>query len=126
MRTNVVYQSGLTGSLTVNWSDESFRKPTNKIEILGEGGKIMADQHELKLYLRRAVPPYKKGWNTVYVTDTFTSVPFYVRGNEFTSQLFHFVERAQDPLRPNMSGFSDATCTQEVIDWVIADAGRVN
>ncbi len=126
VRTNVVYESGLTGSLCVNWSDESYRKPTNKLEILGENGKIMADQHELTLYLRRAMPPYEMGWTTVYITDTFTPVPFYVRGNEFTRELFHFAERAQHPARPNLSGFSDATVTQEVIDMVMADAEMVN
>ena len=122
VRTNVLYANGLTGSLTVNWSDESFRKPTNKIEILGENGKILADQHELKVYLNRPAPPYVKGWSTVYITDCFTPVPFYVRGNEFTRQIFHFGERALDPTQPNLSGFSDATVTQEVIDMVFADA----
>jgi predicted dehydrogenase len=120
--TNVVYSNGLTGSLTVNWSDESFRKPTNKVEILGEHGKILADQHQLKIYLNRAAPPYVKGWNTEYITDCFTPVPFYVRGNEFTRQICHFVERVLDPAKPNLSGFSDATVTQEVIDMVFADA----
>jgi predicted dehydrogenase len=123
VRTNVVYASGLTGSLTVNWSDESFRKPTNKIEILGEQGKILADQHELKVHLNRAQTPYVKGWNTIYITDCFTPVPIYVRGNEFTRQIYHFVDRAQNPAGANLSGFTDATVTQEVIDMVFADAG---
>jgi scyllo-inositol 2-dehydrogenase (NADP+) len=126
VRTNVVYKSGMTGSISVNWSDESYRKPTNKIEILGESGKIIADQHELKLYLSQAVPPYCAGWSTIYITEAFTSVPFYVRGNEFTRQLFHFAECAQDPAQPNLSGFSDATVTQEVIDMILADAAVVN
>jgi predicted dehydrogenase len=123
VRTNVLYDNGLVGSLIVNWSDESFRKPTNRIEILGENGKILADQHELKVYLNRPAPPYAKGWNTVYITDCFTPVPFYVRGNEFTRQIDHFAERAMDPGKPNLCGFSDATVTQEVIDMVFADAG---
>jgi predicted dehydrogenase len=123
VRTNVLYANGLTGSVTVNWSDESFRKPTNKIEILGEHGKIIADQHELKIYLDRPTHSYVKGWNTAYITDCFSPVPFYVRGNEFTRQIYHFVERALDPSLPNLCGFSDATATQEVIDMVFADAG---
>jgi predicted dehydrogenase len=122
VRTNVIYDSGLTGSLTINWSDPSYRKPTNKIEILGELGKIYADQHELKIFLNSAAPPYVKGWNSAYITDSFTPVPFYVRGNEFTRQLFYFAERVQDPTRPNLAAFSEATMTQEVIDMVLADA----
>jgi predicted dehydrogenase len=121
--TTVLYPSGLTGSLTVNWSDESYRKPTTKLEILGEHGKIVADQYELKIYLNRPVSPYVKGWNTVYLADCFAPVPIYVRGNEFTRQIYHFVDRAQNPVRPNLSAFLDATATQEVIDMVFADAG---
>lgn len=124
VRTNVLYPDGLSGSLTVNWSDESFRKPTNKLEILGENGKILADQHELKIYLNHAIAPYGKGWNTVYITEAFTSVPFYVRGNEFTRQIYHFADRVLDPTQPNLSGFSDAAITQEVIDMVFADGGK--
>jgi predicted dehydrogenase len=123
VRTTVIYGSGLTGTLHVNWSDSSYRKPTNKIEVLGDQGKLIADQHEVKIYLNRAVPPYRAGWNTVYITDAFTPVPFYVRGNEFTRQLFHFAERAGDPKLANLSGFGDATATQEVIDMIFADAG---
>jgi len=126
VRTNIVYENGLRGSIYVNWSDQSYRKPTNKIEILGEHGKLLADQHELKLYLDYAVLPFSIGWNTIYITDCFTQVPFYVRGNEFTRQLFHFVERVQDPAQPNLAGFSDASVTQEVIDMVLADAGLEN
>ena len=123
VHTNVIYSNGLTGSLAVNWSDASYRKPTNKVEILGKNGKIIADQHELKIFLNSAVPPYITGWNVGYITDTFTPVPFYVRGNEFTRQLFHFAERAQHPDQRNLSDFSDATITQEVIDMVLTDAG---
>jgi predicted dehydrogenase len=123
VRANFVYGSGLVGSINVNWSDTSYRKPTNKIEILGENGKLLADQHELKLYLNRAAAPFRAGWNTNFITDSFTPVPFYVRGNEFTRQLFHFAQRALDPSLPNLCGFADATATQEVIDMVLADAG---
>jgi len=123
VRTNVRYSNGATGSITVNWSDESYRKPTNKIEILGEDGKLMADQHELKLFLSRPKLSFVKGWNTVNITDVFTPVDFYVRGNEFTRQIYHFAERALDANQSNLSSFMDATVTQEVIDMVLADAG---
>jgi predicted dehydrogenase len=121
-RTTVLYPDGLAGTLNVNWSDLSYRKPANKIEVLGERGKLLADQHELKLFLNEAVDPYVKGWNTVYITDCFTPVPFYVRGNEFTRQLCHFTERVLDPSLPNHSSFADAAITQELIDMVFADA----
>jgi predicted dehydrogenase len=126
VQTDVLYKSGLKGSLTVNWSDANYRKPTNKIEVVGERGKILADQHELKLILNEDFAPYQAGVNTFYITDSFTPVPFYVRGNEFSRQLFHFAECAKNPAVSNLSSFSDATMTQEVIDMVLADAGVDN
>ena len=123
VRTNLVYPGGMVGSIFANWSDESYRKPTNKIEVFGENGRLLADQHELKIFLRSPAEGFKKGWTTVNITSLFHSVPFYVRGNEFTRQLWHFVERAQTPELPNISSFADGAITQEVMDWVFADAG---
>src|SRR5215472_2309698 len=88
------YDSGLTGTLYVNWSDESYRKPTNRIEVFGKRGKLLADQYGLKVYLGEANAQHglRAGWNSRYITDVFSSVPFFVRGIEFTAQLHHFVD----------------------------------
>lgn len=124
VRSTFVYPGGLTGGLYVNWSDESCRKPTNKLEILGEEGKLQADQHELKIYLKKERAPFRQGWNTVYITDLFTPVPFYVRGNEFTRQIYHFVDCVLDPAKPNLSSFAEAAKTQQVMDWIFADSRK--
>ena len=89
-----LYENGITGTLNVNWSDESYRKPTSKIEILGLDGKILADQHGIKLFRKTASAGNKliAGWNTIYITDVFKSVPYYVRRNEFTYQLYNFID----------------------------------
>jgi scyllo-inositol 2-dehydrogenase (NADP+) len=89
-----LYKNGTTGTIYINCSDESYRKPTNKIEIFGLNGKILADQHSLKIYLKESNEEFnlRKGWNTLYITDIFNPVPFFVRGNEFTSQLYHFID----------------------------------
>jgi scyllo-inositol 2-dehydrogenase (NADP+) len=122
VRTTLLYKSGLEGNVLVNWSDESYRKPTNKIEVLGERGKITADQHELKIFLKEETEDFAKGWNTSYITDVFTPVPFYVRGNEFTRQLFHFAELARTKAK-NIASFDEGAITQHVIDMMLADAG---
>lgn len=117
------YKNGMSGLLYVNWSDESYRKPTNKIEIFGSKGKIFADQHGFKIYLMKALTKYDllEGWNTRYITDIFKPVPFYVRGNEFTSQLYHFIECLQNRNLKNNCSFKDATNTLEVIDEIFND-----
>jgi predicted dehydrogenase len=120
VRATVVHGNGVVGSLYVNWSDESYRKPSNRIEILGDEGKIVADNHELKVFMKREKDIYRQGWNTIFITDLFTNVPFYVRGNEFTRQIYHFVDCVLDPSLQNQSSFLDASHTQEVIDSIFA------
>lgn len=118
-----LYKCGMSGTLNVNWSDESCRKPTNKIEFFGSKGKILADQHSLKIFLKEKLPSYDfhEGWNTRYITDVFKPVPFYVRGNEFTSQLYQFIDCINDPEKTNPCSFRDATNTLEVIEAIFND-----
>jgi predicted dehydrogenase len=119
----LLYKNGISGTLNVNWSDESYRKPTNKIEIFGSKGKILADQHAFKIYLKNDLPDYNliEGWNTRYITDVFKPVPFYVRGNEFTAQLYHFIDCIADKEKMNRCTFRDATKTQDVISKIFND-----
>lgn len=118
------YSSGITGTLYVNWVDSSYRKPSNKIEIFGNKGKILVSQHELKIFMNNENKEYnlRIGWNTIYITDIFKNVPFYVRGNEFTSQLFHFVDNILDKSIQNVCSFKDAADTQRFIGDIRKDA----
>lgn len=119
----LLYKNGISGTLNVNWSDESFRKPTNKIEIFGTEGKILADQHGLKIYCKKELPNLnlKEGWNTLYITDVFNPVPFYVRGNEFTNELYHFIECIKNKELKNRCSFREAAGTLEEIEAILFD-----
>ncbi len=118
-----LYKNGVTGTLNVNWSDLSYRKPTNKIEIFGLNGKILADQHGLKIYCKSRLPDFNfiAGWNTIYITDVFKPVPFYVRGNEFTNQLYHFISNIKEKNLINECSFHAAKDTLEVIESIFHD-----
>lgn len=118
-----LYKNGCSGTIYINWSDESYRKPTNKIELFGSKGKILADQHSFKIYCNEADENqgFRQGWNTRYITDVFRNVPFYVRGNEFTRQLYHFVDCIQNPGKKNLCSFRDGADTQEVIHQIFSD-----
>jgi scyllo-inositol 2-dehydrogenase (NADP+) len=118
-----LYNNGMSGTIYINWSDTSYRKPTNKIEIFGENGKILADQHSLKIYLNKPNGTYnlREGWNTLYITDVFEPVPFYVRGNEFTRQLWHFIDCIQGKEKTSQCTFADGVNTLEVIDRIFND-----
>lgn len=118
-----LYKNGVSGTLNVNWSDISYRKPTNKIEIFGLNGKILADQHGIKIFCKSGFPEFKlvEGWNTVYITDVFKSVPFYVRGNEFTNQLYHFISDIANSSLRSGCDFHAAADTLEVIQSIFND-----
>lgn len=121
--TTMLYENGTSGTLYVNWSDTSYRKPTNKIEFFGLGGRILADQHSLKIFLNAPNKQYnmRQGWNTLYITDIFKPVPFYVRGNEFTRQLYHFIDCIQGKTEKNQCSFSDGVATLDVIENLFSD-----
>ena len=118
-----IYKNGITGLLEVNWSDKSYRKPTNKIEIFGNKGKLIADQHSIKIFLNKSSDMFKlnSGWNTIYITDLFNQCKFYVRGNEFTNQLYHFIENILDSKNKSLSNFNNASITHKVIEEIIFD-----
>jgi predicted dehydrogenase len=118
-----LYKNGISGTLNINWSDTSYRKPTNKIEIFGDLGRILADQHSLKIFLNKENKQYKfrQGWNAFYITDLFEPVPFYVRGNEFTAQLYHFVDCVKNKRTKTQCTFGDGENVLEVIDSIFHD-----
>jgi predicted dehydrogenase len=117
------YRSGVMGSIYVNWSDSSFRKPTNKFEIFGEKGKIQADQHGMKVFLNSAAPDHglNAGWNQLYITDLATPAPFYLRGVEFTAQLYHFVDHVQRRDPETRCTFTAGADALGVIDAMFGD-----
>ena len=117
------YNNGVAGTICVNWSDPSFRKPTNKFEITGTEGKILADQHSLKIFLHSENPARNliKGWNTFHITDIFHPVPFYVRGNEFTRQLYEFIDCVRGEANKNQCTFEDGVNTLQIIEAIYDD-----
>lgn len=133
---SLFYNDGLTGTIYVNWSDASFRKPTNKFEVFGSEGKILVDQHGMKIHLARAHAGHglKEGWNQLYITDAFSSVPFYVRGIEYTAQLFDFIDAvlarrgaAQNPgLEQTVRcTFADGAANLRVMEQLFADDAAI-
>lgn len=93
----LVFPQGFTAQLSVNWSDESHRKMSTKISILGSNGRLYADRQECQLYLRAAsdaLPDYGKGWTVRYTTELTEPSWFYLRGEEYSNQIDGFVQAA--------------------------------
>lgn len=121
-----LYKSGTRGSLMVNWSDASYRKPTYRFEAFGRKGKIVADLHAFRLFLREGVSQdgFMEGWNQRYVTDCFQPVGFYLRGYEFTRQLEHFVDCMRQGRPSDVASFAQAHQADIVIERLRQDAER--
>jgi len=122
------FPGGQSAQLSVNWSDESFRKMSTKVSIWGKNGRIVADRQEVQVYLRSAegVPaPYQQGWNVRYTTELTEPVDFYLRGEEYTAQLDYFVRciETKDAAN-NVNSFASALATDRVISMLIADAQK--
>lgn len=122
------FDDGLSAQISVNWSDESYRKMSTKITILGTNGRISADRQECQVFLRdtAAVPEgYKTGWNIRYTTELTEPVWFYIRGEEYSAQLDYFVRCIENKDHDNnINSFADAATTDKVIAMIIADAEK--
>jgi predicted dehydrogenase len=121
------YEGGASARISVNWSDESYRKMTTRITVHGTAGRITADRQECQVYLRdtATVPDgYEQGWNVRYTTELTEPVGFYLRGEEYSAQIDHFVERVRDGVVDGINGFESAAATDRVIAMMIADARK--
>lgn len=121
-----LYKSGVRGTLLVNWSDPSFRKPSYSFEALGRKGKIIANVHEYRIFLQPSAccNGFFEGWNHRYVTDCFQPVKFYLRGYEFTRQLDHFMNCLSQGRCSDVCSFEHAHQTDVVMERLRQDAER--
>jgi predicted dehydrogenase len=112
--------SRLSGVLQVNWSDETYRKMSTSITIIGSKGKIICDANELKVHFKTGEHPdgYTRGWNVKYITDLQEPVDFYLRGEEYSAQVDYFVKAVQKKVPNTVNTFSSAWHTDNVISLI--------
>jgi len=111
--------SKLTGVLSVNWSDETYRKMSTSITIIGTKGKIIADASEIRIFLKEDTNSgYSKGWSTKYLTDLTEPVDFYLRGEEYSAQLDYFIKAIEKKAPNNINTFESAWLTDKAIDLI--------
>jgi len=118
---SVYLKSDLSGLLSVNWSDETYRKMSTQISVIGTEGKIIADAQEIKIYLKKENKALglEKGWNMKYVTDLTPQVDFYLRGEEYSSQIDYFANQIKDSNLNNKNSFESAYKTDLVIEQIL-------
>jgi predicted dehydrogenase len=120
---NLVLETGLSGQLSVNWSEETYRKMSTQITVLGKKGKVIADATELKIFLKDEIPllGLSKGWTVKGVTRLTPNVNFNLRGEEYSSQIDYFFECISNGNMNNKSSFGSASETDEVITLLLKD-----
>ena len=112
--------NNISGVLSVNWSDETYRKMSTSITIIGTHGKIISDSTEMKVFFKEDNFPsgYTKGWNVKYVTDLTKQVDFYLRGEEYSAQVDYFIKALMGKVSNNINTFKSALLTDKAISII--------
>lgn len=119
------FAGGVTGQISVNWSDPSVRKMTTRITIWGTAGRIYADRQEIQVFLTGGAPipeGYKEGWTVNYITDLTPPVSFYLRGEEYSAQLEAFGNAIAAGKGSEENSFFSAAETDATIEMIRASA----
>jgi scyllo-inositol 2-dehydrogenase (NADP+) len=120
------FAEGFSGQLAANWSDESFRKMSVNVSVWGTNGRLKVDRQALQVYLRslpRALDTYAPGWNERYTTELTPPVWFYMRGEEYSAQIDHFVQCVKTGEKP-VSNFRTASDASLVAIKMREDAAK--
>lgn len=117
-------ESGLSGALLVNWSDETYRKMSTSLTVQGKKGKIICDATELKIYLKESnqKESLDKGWTIKYITEFALPVNFHLRGEEYSAQIDYFVGNVLNKKNGNTNTFDQGLYTDKVIELIIEKA----
>ena len=114
-------KNNLSGTLLVNWSEETYRKMSTTITVQGKKGKIICDATEIKIFLREANPKeqLEKGWNIKYITDLAIPVDYYLRGEEYSAQIDYFVQNVLEQKAGSINTFEQGLYTDKVMEMII-------
>lgn len=118
--------TGVKGTLLVNWSDETYRKMSTSITVQGKKGKIICDATEIKIYLQEENIQLNlpKGWTIKYITDFAIPADFYLRGEEYSAQVDYFVKNIINKRLGQINTFERGLYTDKVIEMIINKAKR--
>ena len=120
----LLYNSGKSGQLAVNWSDETYRKMSTMITVYGSEGKIFSDRQECRVHLKHNTGRLEKGWNIFYTTELTEPVWYYLRGEEYSTQLDYFFKCVENKRTENVNSFESALQTDIVINLLTSNAEK--
>lgn len=111
---------GVSGTLQVNWSDETYRKMATELTVLGSNGKMIVDSTELKLFLRKPIEDasYGTGWNIKHINTLTQPANYFLRGEEYSNQLDYFIDSIASRKMNTINNFATAWQTDKVIHLI--------
>ena len=118
---DLVFPSGASGQVSVNWADETARKMTTRVSIWGDDGKIVAERQELQVFLGSRAKPaidYRPGWTVQYITELTPHPAYYLRGEEYSAQLEGFAAAIQTPGAAQVNSFESAAMTDFTLQMI--------
>jgi predicted dehydrogenase len=112
--------SKVSGVLSVNWSDDTYRKMSTSITVIGSQGKVVSDANELKVFFKgqRFPDGYSNGWNVKYITDLTEEVDFFLRGEEYSAQIDYFIKTCLGKVPNTINTFQSAWQTDNTISII--------
>jgi len=120
------FADGLMAQISVNWSDSSVRKMTTRLILSGTNGRLTCDRQEMQIFLRddrEGVPArYSAGWNSRYTTDLTPPVAYYLRGEEYSAQIWAWIEAIKTHASDYSNDFASAAETDQTLEMILADA----
>ncbi|MDA8626071.1 hypothetical protein N9L21_01010 [Flavobacteriaceae bacterium] len=103
-------KSNLEVSIYLNWVKKDVRKPIFGIKIkMKDGCKYFIDQQQIKKYSANG-----EYLSRVSVTDISQTVPFYLRGVDFTNQMESLLNDGKE-----MSTFDDAVGVNLIMNKIL-------
>jgi len=114
----------ISGILLVNWSEETYRKMSTSLTILGKKGKIICYATEIKIYLKEANQKehLEKGWTIKYITEFALPVNYHLRGEEYSAQVDYFVNNIIRHENGSYNTFEQGLYTDKVIEMIVENA----
>lgn len=122
----LILENGLSGLISVNWSDETYRKMSTSISVQGKNGKIICDATEIKIYLKEASKKenLEKGWTIKYITDFAIPVDYYLRGEEYSAQIEYFIDCIKSKKKISYNSFEKGLYTDKVVEMIVSEYNK--
>ncbi len=124
---SLAFAGGVTGQVSVNWSDETARKMTTRLTLWFDHGKIMVDRQEIQVFAGSGATPapgYRKGWTIRYITELTQHPAFYLRGEEYSAQMEGFARAMADAAAPYVNDFASGAATDATMAMIRARAAE--